>query len=52
MSTSNNTNPQKGLTEGERASLRRMLRYGATIFIAISITLIIVAVLATVFNPA
>lgn len=30
-------------TDGERAGLRRLLRYGITIFVAVSITLVIVA---------
>jgi hypothetical protein len=37
----NNTN--NNLTEGERAGLRRLIRYGVTIFVAVSITLVIVA---------
>ena len=51
MSTPENTTPaQKAWTEGERASIRKLLRYGVTIFIAISVTLIIVGVLQLVLT--
>jgi len=51
MTTPDNTTPtQEEWTESERASLRKMLRYGVTIFIAISVTLIIVGVLATILH--
>jgi len=51
VTTPDNTPPaQKEWTESERASLRKMLRYGVAIFIAISVTLIIVGVLQLVLS--
>ena len=41
-------NINNGWTEGERAGLRRLVRYGIAIFAAVSITLVIVAVAASV----
>jgi hypothetical protein len=38
-------------TEEEKQSLRELVRYGAWIMGAIAVTLIVVAVLASVFNP-
>lgn len=51
MSTPKTTPPgRKEWTEAERATLRRMLRYGASIFIAISVTLLIVGTIASIFH--
>ena len=42
-----------GLTEAEKASLRSLLRYALTIFAAVAITLIVVALAASLvgFQP-
>lgn len=45
------TNKPNTWTDGEKAQIRQIFRYGAWIFSAIIVALIVAAILSAVFNP-